>query len=61
MKILWKRGEIGKQEPDQNPGSLPQGGARGQNLGHLEKIFFYYLSVMKTTWSGISPPCNTDL
>ena len=30
------------------PGLMPLGGARGQNLGHLWKVFFYF-SVMKTT------------
>ena len=43
---------------------MPQGEARGQNLGHLWKVFFY-LSVMETTyadsWSDIAQSCNIDL
>ena len=31
---------------------MPQGGARGQKLGHLEKVFFYF-SVMETTYADI--------
>ena len=46
------------------PGSMPQGGARGQNLGHLKKVFFYF-SVMETTcadsWSDMTQPCDMDL
>ena len=45
-------------------GSMPQGGARGQNLGHLLEVFFYF-SVIKTTyensWSNLAQPCNIDL
>ena len=45
-------------------GSMPQGGARGQNLGHLKKFFFYF-SVMETTyadsWSDMIQPCDMDL
>ena len=33
-----------------DPGSMPQGGARGQSLGHLKKGFFYF-SVMETTYA----------
>ena len=43
---------------------MPQGGARGQNLGHLYKVFFYS-SVMETTyadsWSDMAQPCDMDL
>ena len=43
---------------------MPQGGARGQNLGHLKKVFFYF-SVMETTcadsWSDMTQPCDMDL
>ena len=46
------------------PGSLPQGGARGQNLGHLKKVFFYF-SVMETifadSWSDMARSCDIDL
>ena len=44
--------------------SLPWGGARGQKLGHLLKVFFYF-SVMETTyadsWSDMAQPCDMDL
>ena len=43
---------------------MPRGGAIGQNLGHLLKVFFY-LSVMETTyadsWSDMAQPCDMDL
>ena len=46
------------------PGSMPRGGAIGQNLGHLLKVFFYF-SVMETTyadsWSDMAQPCDMDL
>ena len=46
------------------PGSMPRGGARGQNLGHLKKVFFYF-SVMERTyadsWSDMAQPCDMDL
>ena len=46
------------------PGSMPQGEARGQNLGHLWKVFFYF-SVMETTyadsWSDMTQSYNIDL
>ena len=29
---------------------MPQGGASGQKLGHLRKVFFYF-SVMETTYA----------
>ena len=41
------------------PGSMPQDGAKGQNLGHLLKVFF---SVMETTcadnWSNMAQCCD---
>ena len=43
-------------------GSMPRGGARGQNLGHL--VFFYF-SVIETTyadsWLDMAQPCDMDL
>ena len=46
------------------PGFMSQGGARGKNLGHLYKVFFYF-SVIETTyessWSNMAQPCDTDL
>ena len=43
---------------------MPQGGARGQNLGHLLKVFFYF-SVMETTfadsWSDMAQTYDMDL
>ena len=46
---------------------MPQGGARGQNLGHLKKSFFFLLlflahlsrrligELIGYPWSGVSP------
>ena len=46
------------------PGSMPQGEARGKNLGHLKKVFFCF-SVLETTyadsWSDMTQPCDMDL
>ena len=46
------------------PGSMSQGGAGGQNLGHLLKVFFYF-SVMEVaysdSWSDMTQPCDMDL
>ena len=46
------------------PGFMPRGGVGGQNLGHLQKVFFY-IFVMETTyadsWSDMAQPCDTDL
>ena len=45
------------------PGSMPQGGARGQNLEQLLGVFFYF-SVMETnaySWSDIAQSCDIDL
>ena len=43
-----------------DPRSMAQGGARGQNLGHLEKVF-----VMETTyadsWSDMAQSCDFDM
>ena len=43
---------------------MPKGGARGQNLGHLEKVFFYFY-VMETayadSWSDMAQPYDMDL
>ena len=46
------------------PGSMSQGGARGQNLGHFYKVFFCF-SVLEITyadsWSDLTQPCDMDL
>ena len=39
------------------PGSMPQGGARDQNLGHLKKVFFYF-SVMEATYTNVGKMCK---
>ena len=43
---------------------MPQDGARGQNLGHLLKVFFYF-SVIESTyadsWWDMAQPCDMDL
>ena len=45
-------------------GSMPRSGARGQNLWHLLKVFFYF-SVMESTdadsWSDMAQPFDMDL
>ena len=43
-----------------SPGSMPQGGARGQNLGHHKKVFFYWcmniiLWDYESVWNDIWP------
>ena len=44
MKLLNKRYYLGFTFCDFGLyGSMPQGGARGQNLGHLRFISFYFL------------------
>ena len=43
---------------------MPQGVARGQNLGHLKKAFFYFFVVETTyadSWPDMTQPCDMDL
>ena len=37
------------------PGSMPHDGARGQNLGHLPKVFFYFsvMQIVGRTWLNL--------
>ena len=46
----------------QTPRSMPQGGARGQNLGHPWKVFFFFYFSVETTYadsrSDMAQPCD---
>ena len=42
---------------------MPRGGARGQNLGHLYKVFFYFSVIEPTyadSWSDMAQPCDRE-
>ena len=64
---IWTIGTLGGRLSfhDSSPkGPCPGGGARGQNLGQLKNVFFYFFVMEPTytdSWSDMAQPCDMDL
>ena len=44
-----------------SPGSMPQGGARSQNLGQFKKCFYFLETTYAVSWSVMAHPCDMDM